>query len=65
MTAACGTSSKASNPFGALQTQSIALTTRAAVEMQPASVESSNGSEASVLTSTRGSPSTTTRWTPV
>ena len=50
--------------LGARQTQSIALTTRAAVEMHPASVESSTGWETCVLSSTRGSPSTTTRWTP-
>ena len=38
-------SSTAINPFGARQIQSIALTTRAAVEMHPASVGSSTGWE--------------------
>ena len=61
----CGISSTEINPLGALHTQSIALTTRAAVEMQPASVESRTGWETWVLISTRGSPSTTTRCTPV
>ena len=64
MTSACGISSTAINPLGARQIQSIALTTRAAVEMKPASVESSTGWEPCVLGSTRGSSSITTRWTP-
>jgi hypothetical protein len=61
MTADCGISSTEMIPAGARQIQSIALTTRAAVKMHPASVESNLGWETWVLSSTRGSPSTTTR----
>jgi hypothetical protein len=49
MISACGMSSTATNPLGARQIQSIALTTGAAVEMHPASVESSTGWETCVL----------------
>ena len=64
MISACGISSTAINPAGARQTQSMVLTARAAVETHPASVTSSGGCETCVFSSTRGSPSTTTRCTP-
>lgn len=53
MVADCGTSSTAIRHLGASQTQSIALTTRPTVEMQPASVESNTGRETCVFISTR------------